>query len=376
MGHTIPSKVNPGDLITASYMDQIITALSTLDQRVSKLEATGAVTNAVQITGYLATQPVHVGDQIEIDGSGFLVPAILNQVTIGGAQVTNFSSGLSTASKLLFVVPQIQGVTNAGIPVAVTVTNANGSATSSFQILVYSTSTAPHGRTQLVYDTPPVMPNNQQNITAPNTYQFGFTLTAVTDQQATYAITFNVTGAGWSATLVDSTPITLSPNASTHVRVQVTAAAGSGVLSISAQETTSGSSVTPGNAQITIAAGSPPPTPETRVRVTLTQAGGGAVIAGVGVVFSKSIPQGTITYTILFAQQGNYTVTAAMRNPQGWSSPAGGPVSPASFSVNQPGAGGTTPQNVNAQFTVGPGANNTDLVLTVSNGSDINVPYS
>lgn len=376
MAQTIPPKVNPGDLITASYMDQIIDALSGLDQRVSKLEATGSIANPVQITGYTANQPVHVGDQIEIDGSGFLVPAILNQVAIGGAQVTSFASGLSTPGKLLFTVPSIVGATDAGTPVTVTVTNANGTATSTFQILVRSASTAPKGRTQLVYDTPPVMPNNQQNVTASQIYEFGLTLTAITDQAATYAITFNMSGAGWSATPVDPSPVTLSPNASTRVRFQVTAAAGSGLLSINAQETTPGSLVTPGQAQITITAGSPPPTPETRVRVTLAQASLGAVILGTGLLFTRNT-QGTITYTILFTEQGNYAVSAVMRDPTGWTSPAAGAVTPAAFQVNAPPPGGTTPQNVNVQFTAGAtAANKTDLVLTVTRGNDISVPYS
>ncbi|HLK69140.1 MAG TPA: IPT/TIG domain-containing protein [Bryobacteraceae bacterium] len=375
MAQIIPPKVNPGDLITANYINSLIDALSGLDQRVTKLESIGSVSNPVIITGFTATQPVHVGDQIEIDGAGFLVPAILNQVTIGGAQVTNFSTNQSSATKLLFIVPAISGVTSGGVPFNVTVTNSNGSATSTFQIVVQSASTAPTGRSQLLYSVPPVMPIGQLNITAGQSYVFAYTLTAFTDRAGTFAFTPSATGAGWSATLLDPSPVQVAANTTATMRVQVTAAAGSSIVTLSVVETTPGSSVTPGTAQLTITAGSPPPTPETRVRVSLSGAQGGAAISGAGVTFTKS-KIGGVTFNIVFTQGGDYSLSAAMRNPTGWTS---GGIDIPNFHVNQPTAGGTANQSVNVIFTAAasvgglPGASATDLVLTVTNGADINV---
>lgn len=158
------------------------------------------------------------------------------------------------------------------------------------------------------------------------------------------------------------------------MRVAVTSAAGSGVLSLSIIETTPGSTVTPGNATITINAGSPPPTPENRARVTISGAGMGASISGNGVKFTRNT-QGSVTFTIIFNDQGggDYTVSAAMRAPTGWT--AGGIDLP-SFHVNAPPAGTTTTTKVNVLFTPGSLAANTDLVFTVTRGTDFSVPYA
>ncbi len=187
MAQIIPPKVNPGDLIASAYLNQIIDALSGLDQRVSKLEAVGSVTNPVIITGFTATQPVHVGDQIEVDGAGFMIPSVLNQVSIGGVVVTGFAFS-SSSTKLVFTVPALPTATPAGTPFTVTVTNANGSATSQ-PIIIQSAVVAPAGRTQFVFSTPPVMPVGQPNITAGQVYQFAFSLTAITNLEGNYAIT-------------------------------------------------------------------------------------------------------------------------------------------------------------------------------------------
>jgi hypothetical protein len=375
MAQSIPPKVNPGDLITASFMDQIIDALSGLDQRVSKLESTGAVTNPVQITGFTATQPIRIGDQIEVDGAGFLVPAILNQVTMGGVLVTSFAFS-SNGQKLVFNVPTIPSVTPAGTSVTVTVTNANGSATSQ-PIIVQSAVVAPVGKITLIFASAPVMPLGQPNITTGQIYQFGFSLTAVTNLSGNYALTPSVTGAGWSAQLVDSSPMSIGAGATATIRVNVTAGTGSGTLSLSAIETTTGSQVTPGNAQVTITTGSPPPTPETRARVTLAGASLGAAVSGTGVTFTRN-SLGAVGFTVQLTSIGNYSVSAAMLSPQGWTL---GGIDVPTFNVTTPPPSGTTAnQNVNLTFTAGTGAANTSLVFTLTGintgGTTISVTYS
>jgi len=382
MAQIIPPKVNPGDLINSGYFNQFVDAIKGLDQRVALLEATGTVATRIAISGFSAVQPLHVGDQIEIDGWGFLVPAVLNQVSMGGSPVTDLSSGLNSATKLFFPVPPIVGANDSGIPVTVTITNSNGSVTSPFQILVRSPNVAPKGRISVGYTVSPVMPATAPNITPPTVYNFTFGVTAVTDHDGNYAFTPSITGAGWSASMVDTTPMPIAAGASTTVRVAVTSAAGVGNLSLSIIETTTGSAVTPGNATIPgITAGSPPPTPENRARVTLSGAAAGASIVGTGVKFTRNT-LGTVTFTIVFNDQagGNYVVSAAMRAPAGWT--AGGIDIP-SFTVNAPPAGGTTTQKVNVAFTPTsgpPAAANTDLIFTVTRmvGSavDFTVPYA
>lgn len=88
---------------------------------------------------------------------------------------------------------------------------------------------------------------------------------------------------------------------------------------------------------------------------------------------------GSVTFTIVFNDQGggDYTVSAAMRAPTGWT--AGGIDIP-SFHVNAPAPGGTATARVNVLFTAGttPGsaAVNTDLIFTVTRGVDFSVPYA
>ena len=374
MAQIIPPKVNPGDLIDASYFNQFVDAMKGLDQRLAVLESLGSVAHPVNISGFNAIQPLHVNDQIEIDGSGFMVPAVLNQVTMGGVPVTDLSSSLNSATKLFFPVPSIPGVNDTGIPVTVTVTNANGTATSQFQITVRSAVVAPKGRISLAYTAAPVMPFGQPNVTPPTVYNFTFGVNAITDRDGTYAITPTITGAGWSATVLDQNPMPISAGGSATVRVAVTSAAGSGGLSLSMIETTPGSTVTPGNASITITAGSPPPTPENRARVTISGAGLGASISGTGVKYTRN-SQGSVTFTIIFNDQGggDYTVSAAMRLPTGWT-PGG--IDLPSFHVNTPAAGTTTSTKVNVLFTPGSLAANTDLVFTVTRGTDFSIPYA
>ena len=379
MAQNIPAKVNPGDLIASIYLNQIIDVLSGLDQRVTKLESVGSVTNPVIITGFTATQPVHVGDQIEVDGAGFMVPAVLNQVSLGGVVVTSFAF-TSSSTKLVFTVPPLPGATSSGTPFTVTVTNANGTATSPQPIIIQSAVVAPKGRTQLVYATPPVMPVGSPNITAGQVYQFGFGLTAVTDLAGAYAITPTVTGTGWSVTLVSPTLVPLQPNGTANVQVNVTAGTGAGVLTVSAVETTPGSQVTPANPQVTITTGSPPPTPETRARVTLSGASLGAAISGNGVTFTRN-SLGVVGFTVQMFSIGNYTAAVAMLTPQGWTL---GGIDVPSFNVTTaPTPAAPATQGVDVTFTAGSGpppAANTSLIFTLTGtntgGANISITYA
>ena len=376
MALTLPPKVNPGDLITAYYMDQIVDALTNLNQRVTVLESTGAVVNTVQITGFTATQPIHIGDQIAINGSGFVVPAVLNQVSMGGIQVVNLNSGLSSSTQLVFNVPNIPGIVSSGTPVSVTVANTNGSATAPFQILVQPANVAPTGETTFAYSTPPVMPSGQLNITSGQNYAFGFKLTAVTNLPANYSLSVgSVTGTGWSAQITGSTSVTIPAGGSTTVSVQVTAGSGAGSVSLSAVETTPGTKVAPGSTPaLTITAGSPPPTPVTSMVVSLDSASFGASVSGTGVTFIRS-QMGVVAFTVWVTQAGNgYAASAAMQAPNGWTP---GNLTGSPFNVQPaPPAGQPAKSPITAQFTAGSGAAGTTLVFTAIAPDGTTVSYA
>jgi hypothetical protein len=362
-------KVNPGDLITADRMNQMASAIANLDARLTVLEATGPVANPVRIDGFTVNQPVRVGDQIEVNGAGFLIPAVLNAVTMGNVPVTSFAM-MSGASKLVFTVPAIPNVPVNGTAVTVALTNANGSATSP-QLIVFPKVDLPSGQTQVLYTNAPVMPFNQPNITAGQVYIFTFEITAFTDRNVSYAIAPGITGANWLAKLVETSPQPVTQNGTLPIHVQVTAAAGTGVLTLNVTETTSGTKVTPGTIQLTIVTGSPPPTPDNRVRVAFRTAGLGATLAGGAIEFKRN-QQGAVGFTVTFTEQGDYVINPTMRAPTGWTRNG---VDIQNVHVNQPPQGQTGSQDVNVLFTAGAQAASTDLMFTVTRPPNLSVTY-
>jgi len=378
-------KVRPGDLISANLMNSFMDKLISLEDRIAVLEAAGPDLNAVIITDFSPAGTLRVGDILEINGKNFSVPAVNNAVTVGGVSVPVFRFG-STDSKLIFDIPDVTGLdpTN-GTSVPVTVTNSNGAA--SKPLILKPALKIPHGRIEVVYDNPPVLPFGDQNIIA-GTYVFGFSITTFVDLDATYTLTPTATGSGsWAAELLEdssdqprsSNQITMPGNVGGEqrdLRLRVTVPSGQpdgtiGTLALAAIENTTGSNVTPGNEQIQITIGSPPPTPETRVRVTLRSADLGAQIVGGKVQFTRNSP-GRVRFTILFTEGGDYAVTALVRNSSGWSA---ADIDLPTFTVTNPSSGSTTNQNINVGFVAGGTATATDIIFTVTRGSDISVQY-
>jgi hypothetical protein len=369
-------KVQPGELISADLFNQFISDLDGLSIRVTKLETQGASTSKVRIDGFNVIQPLHVNDSIEVDGAGFLVPPVLNTVTMGGVPVTSLAM-MSSETKLFFQVPSIN-LPVTGASVTVTVTNANGAATSP-PIHVLPAVPIAAGQTQLVYTTPPVMPFGQPNITSGQPYTFIFNIRFVpavnnTVTNAIYTITPSITGTGWSATALDTNPITVGANTTRAIHISVTAGAGSGVLSLNALETSTNTQIAPGSSiPLSITQNSPPPTPDNRVRVTLNQVAGGAAIVSGAVQFSRN-QSGGVQFTVLFAEQGDYNVAAVMSSSTGWVRDS---LDMSAFHVNTPPAGTTANQDINVWFTPGSQATGTDLLFTVTRPSDgLNVTYS
>lgn len=374
-------RVKPGELITANLMNTIFDKLKSLDSRVTLLETSGPGDNTVVITGFSFTEPLHVGDVLTIVGRNFSVPADNNIVTVGGVRVPFFRFG-SSDSQLTFDVPNVAGLDPNGSSVNVVVTNPKG--TDSDTVTLRPALLIPQGRVEVLYNIAPVLPFGDPNIRA-GSYIFGFSVTAFVDQDATYTLTPTIDGSGvWSAQLLEdgsdqpraSDQITIPGNIAgvqRNIRVRATVPnqpdGTTGTLTLAVTENTTGTMVTPGNDQIDITIGSPPPTPETRVRVTLRLADAGAQIVGDKVQFTRDSP-GRVQFTILFTEGGTYQVAAVMRNATGWSTAE---IDLPTFNVTPPAAGSTTNQNINVIFTAGATGTDTDLVFMVTRGADISV---
>lgn len=372
------SQVHPGDLITADLMNGLIDAIKNLQTRVSDLEsATGA--NSVTITNITGvTSPIRVNTRVTATGTNFATPATLNTLTIDGTPVTNLSTIESSPTKLVFDAPNVTGLPESGKLVTLQVTNALG--TGSRQFVLAPVLQVATGNIQVVYTAAPVLQVGQ-NISLGQSYIFTFRVTAFATLGGNYRVQPSITGAsGWSAQVLQEsgdTPgsgifnIPGTPSgASKDVRIRVTLgpAGGAGTLNVNVV-TEQESQVLPGNVGITITPGQPAPSPETRVRISLATP---APVNG-RVPFTRN-QVGAIGFLVAVTQAGNYTVAAQMRNTTGWT-PNG--IDIPSFTVNTPPPPGSTAnQNVTVAFTPGSAATNTDVVFTVTRGSDISVQYS
>ncbi|MEO8380058.1 MAG: hypothetical protein ABI779_10385 [Acidobacteriota bacterium] len=375
------TKVNPGDLITAHAMNEIIDKLSDLELRLAALELTGGGTGVVIVSVTSASSPIRVTSRISVNGSGFAQPAALNAVTVGNVPISpnafNFSSD---GEHLIFDVPAIPNLSEQGTLVTLTVTNVKG--TGSIQFVLRPEAQVPTGNIQLFYSSAPVMPALETNITANRSYIFIYTALTSVNLPSTYTVTPNLTGqANWTAEVLQdavdqprATPFSIGAgsNISTPIRVRVNVPVGApnaaaANLMVSMGPATQGTNILPGNSgQIVITVGSPPPTPETRARVSLRS----AAVNG-RVQLTRNTPAG-VNFNLIVTEGSAtpYTLTGAFRDA------VAGTVNsiPA---TNVPVATPQAPSTTQFTAVVNPGAQaiSTDLIITVTRGAEISVQY-
>lgn len=384
-------KVKAGDLITASFMNHLITHLEDLEERVAALEAADPTPTGVKITGFeFSKDPLRVGDRLKVKGKNFSVPAELNQVTIGAVKVQTFALD-SGDEQLAFDVPEIPGLAADGSKVTVIVTNPNGTASDS--VKVSPKMIKPTGHIEVTYVIGPVMPQGHPNIEAASSYIFTFDVKAFASEQGDYTLTPSVINVqNWTAELLQdngdtvrpSNVITLPGNPSTgvskNIRVRVKVPAGQTIgtkatVRLVVKENTQDTGVVPGNAQFELAVGSPPPTPEKRVRILLESAQGAARIdaAQNKVIFKRGGGPGVVGLSLDFSVGGNFSVTAAVKNTTGWT---GGDIDIPSFKVSAPAEGKTTRQTILAEFAAGQAAAETEMYVSIKGDQGVDIKYA
>jgi hypothetical protein len=127
-------RVRPGDIITANFMNDLLTVLDDLRDRVDRLESGGTPGSQVTITGFNPTTQVAVAQPLTITGSNFDDVTANNTIQIGGQPVTQFRVG-STSTELRIIVPEIAAVPPDGMNVTVSVANKNGRAERLYRVL-------------------------------------------------------------------------------------------------------------------------------------------------------------------------------------------------------------------------------------------------
>lgn len=111
-------RVQPGDLITADFMNRLLTALEGLEGRVAALE--GATAGAVVITR-VSPEPVRVNQRLQVEGRNFGFSTGAHRVFLDTVQVLSFVSG--TDERMIFTVPPIPGLPQEGRTVTLSVRN-------------------------------------------------------------------------------------------------------------------------------------------------------------------------------------------------------------------------------------------------------------
>ncbi len=172
-------QVQPGDLITAEFVNALLSSVSDLEVRVAQLEATGTTTTGPVVTSTSPAQTVQVGALLALFGLNFS-PLSSTQVNIGEATVTQFAAG-SDGQTLRFSVPALGGLPRS---VPITVTTPGGTSSPAVMMQVTPASVVQGG--QAFVDDENTNPPTPQ---AGQPAQYQFQIRSETLQPATYQLT-------------------------------------------------------------------------------------------------------------------------------------------------------------------------------------------
>lgn len=355
---TIPSNVQSGDLITASFMNSVLTELSSLESRVTKLEQGGAVAGAISITS-VSPQPVQAGQEVTIVGTNFGFLEGSYSYTFNGVATPTISSG-STDTVLTCQVPLLPGLSPGGSQV--TLSMNNGTTTAVTPITVLPATVVVQGTVDVIFDS--VSPDP---ITAGTSDDFTFHLQSRASATVTLTLTPAITMAGggtpFPVTLlsaasepIPNNSVTLNPGdlVSFLVRVAIPAAtngtgftlsvtgAGSGLASSSGpQPFTVGQYANPDTSFVMAPSSSAPPTALTGTTIT------GSISANQFI---------DIYIDAKFTETGNYDLTLTTPGTTNWLSTIVSPATPFTVSAADIGSTGTADETIHLRVQPNAGA--------------------
>jgi IPT/TIG domain len=184
--------VRPGDLIRADDFNTILDELKALDARVASLEGDGGGggPDAVRITSITPSAP-RVGDEMRITGANFGFSTGSARIAFDGTVVTAYKSG-SSDNLMIFDVPEISGLPQAGRPMVLQVSNRTSSVIRTITLLPRSQPMA--GHVDLVYRGPtPTTPTAGQPLALSFRMDSGATL------PVTFTVSATVSVAAWQS---------------------------------------------------------------------------------------------------------------------------------------------------------------------------------
>lgn len=322
----LATKVNPGDLIRADMVTEMLGLLLSLDQRVNVLELTSGPATGLFITSIIPAGPIRVGEEMQILGQNFGFSIGAHRVFIDGVQVLSFKTG-STDQKLIFTVPDIANVPVTGK--AVTLSVSNQTATEVRTLNVLPMQIAVGGNVDVSFDS--VLPTT---ILPGGAATFRYKVRSRANQQAQFTLSGTVSGvpnqSAWQSQIHilrdDGTEnaaktITLQPLEEQFFKVQIAIVpATPATFTLTANAVATGVLSTPATGSFTVNQIINPPDPTTSLKFQ-SASPGSAFAAGI-----LTRPKGAaaqITLLATFTATGTFRVTHGVVQGTGWTTAAG-----------------------------------------------------
>lgn len=310
------TNVRPGDLITAEFVNNLLSDLEQLNlsigdltNRVTTLENSNPAQDELQILYIDGPSPIRVGSRVTVVGVNFSEPGSMNIVTVDNTPAYPLDNA-STLNHLVLDMPN-PGIGQTGRLVTLKVVNSkNDNAT--FQFQLEPILTIPTGDLAVSYGTPPAGGENLS--TGP--YDFGFLLVANVDQDSYVQVAATSDTQNWPVQIIDpagildfSRPIKLEKGNSTRFEINfnvrvIVPGAGTAAVTISAIETTSGSHVTPALEHVlNLTVGQKIPVPEDRVSIKFLDTSSNVEFEGGTAIFPRNVT-GRINLDVLISNLG------------------------------------------------------------------------
>lgn len=356
-----PQGVAAGDLITAEFMNQLVSTVNDLLQRVATLEAGTDTLAKKPVIHQILPSTVRTGEEIIIIGEN-LTPALLTRIDVEETNVPlNRIKNGSGPTQLVIDAPVVMTLPANGAQVILSVSNSAGSDTDTyFQLPAIASQIQAKISFKLKSITP------QENFKANSTYDHLFDIEVQSSADETFVITPQIDGQGFTAKLkdsdkIDATAATAStPLKTTRTVTVVTGPAGTGNLVLTAKGTKFPAFSTASlPTKVAVAAAQEIPTPNITFKAPITVGQNSNFKNNIFSIKRQPIVPAKIGLGLqfTFGRAESYAVTA-ITGPAGWSIVRGGSQDP--IPSGGPDTAGTvnlifTPANDGTQFTASDG---------------------
>lgn len=205
MTKIFPEDVNPGDLIEAKLINDIMHAIDDLNERVKDLESTGPVLGPVEIFEPNPSTTLRIGDELRIRGKNFGSPNDNMVVIANKVVVRTFEDGSNSELLIIKQIPFVQGISETPQLIPISVGNKNGYASNSFY-LAQAEVIKPTGSLAVTLSESPEV----DYLEAGNSYTFEYRIEAIVTKNETYTLLPEV-DIGWDAKVVNDHGDPVSP---------------------------------------------------------------------------------------------------------------------------------------------------------------------